>query len=375
MKIVFTGGGTGGHFYPIIAVAQDIHKIVKEKHLVEPKLYFMSPHPYDEAILYDNKIKFIKIPSGKIRRYFSVLNIIDILLMPFNILIAMWKMLFLYPDVVFSKGGYGSFPPLFAARFFRIPVLIHESDTVPGKVNAWSGKFAYRIALSYEEAGIYFKNKPISVTGNPIRRDLQIPPKDIGKEFFNIESNIQTILVLGGSQGSMIINETILDALPDLIDKYYIIHQVGDNNLKEMKIRADIVLGNHRYKNRYKIYGHLNVLDLKMSAGACDIVISRAGSTIFEIASWSVPSIIIPITSSNGDHQRKNAFSYARTGACSVIEENNLKPHVVVSEIQRILSNPEIKNKMSESCKKFVNNDAGHKIASELLSIGLSHEQ
>ncbi len=375
MKIVFTGGGTGGHFYPIIAVSQEIHRLVRERHLVMPELFFMAPEPYDEGLLYDQKIKFIRISSGKLRRYFSILNIIDIVKMPFSILMACWKMLMLYPDVVFSKGGFGSFPTLFAARFLRIPVIIHESDTVPGRVSAWSGHFAYRIALSYAEAQTHFpRKKPVLITGNPIRKDIQIAPRDIGKEFFSMDGQTPVVLILGGSQGSSTINETVLDALPELVKKYYIIHQTGDLNFTEVTGRARIALETSAHTERYKPFDHLNVLNLKMAAGAADIVISRAGSTIFEIASWHVPSIIIPITDSNGDHQRKNAFAYARSGACSVIEENNLTPHVLLSETERILSNQQVRDKMSSSASTFSTVSAGEKIAEELLAIGLSHE-
>ena len=126
MKIVLTGGGTGGHFYPIIAVAEEINRIAEEKKLIHPTLYFMAPQPYDENSLYENKIKFISVPAGKIRQYFSLLNILDAIKMPFSIIIALWKLLLLYPDAVFSKGGYGSFPTLVAAWILRIPIVIHE---------------------------------------------------------------------------------------------------------------------------------------------------------------------------------------------------------------------------------------------------------
>ena len=150
MKILLTGGGTGGHFYPVIAVAQEIKKITKERKLIRSELYFMSDTPYNKGILFDNGIEFIKVPTGKYRRYFSLLNISDVFKTAWGVVSGLIKVFNIYPDVIFGKGGYASFPALFAGKILGIPVIIHESDSVPGKVNLWAGKFAQKIALSYQ---------------------------------------------------------------------------------------------------------------------------------------------------------------------------------------------------------------------------------
>jgi UDP-N-acetylglucosamine--N-acetylmuramyl-(pentapeptide) pyrophosphoryl-undecaprenol N-acetylglucosamine transferase len=131
MKIVLTGGGTGGHFYPIIAVAQAINQVVLERKLVEPRLYYFGDKPYDAKALFENNIEYRNVPAGKIRRYFSILNFSDTLKTGMGIITAIWRLYFIYPDIVFSKGGYASFPTLFAAKFLKIPVFIHESDSHP----------------------------------------------------------------------------------------------------------------------------------------------------------------------------------------------------------------------------------------------------
>ena len=156
MKIVFTGGGTGGHFYPIIAVAEEINNIVRERKLLAPQLYYLAPKKYDARALYENNINFRKSPAGKKRRYFSIWNFFDMFKTIFGVIKTTFQLFAIYPDVVFSKGGYASFPTLFAAKLLRIPVIIHESDAVPGKVSLWSGKFAIKIAVSYPEAGFIF---------------------------------------------------------------------------------------------------------------------------------------------------------------------------------------------------------------------------
>ncbi|MEK9184680.1 MAG: undecaprenyldiphospho-muramoylpentapeptide beta-N-acetylglucosaminyltransferase [Patescibacteria group bacterium] len=374
MKIVLTGGGTGGHFYPIIAVVEEIHQIAKEDRILEPEIFYMAPTQYDSRALFDNNITFIKTSAGKLRRYFSILNFFDLFRTAWGIVEATISLFNIYPDVVFSKGGYASFPVVLAARFLRIPVIIHESDSEPGRVNVWTGKFAKKIAVSYPEVAHFFPKDKVAHTGNPIRKEIAIPLKNGAHEFLKLDQNIPTLFVLGGSQGSQIINDTIIDSLSQLLASYQIIHQTGKNNFAEVKNTATVVMKDSIYAERYKPFDHLNALAMRMAAGIADIVISRAGSTIFEIAQWAVPSIIIPLEKSSADHQKKNAFNYARSGACLVIEENNLSSNVLISEIDRLMANPALREKMKISAKNFAQPDASHKIARAILDIALTHE-
>jgi UDP-N-acetylglucosamine--N-acetylmuramyl-(pentapeptide) pyrophosphoryl-undecaprenol N-acetylglucosamine transferase len=373
MKILFTGGGTGGHFYPIIAVVQEINQIVKENHLIQAELFYMSNTPYNEGLLFENNIIFKKNSAGKVRIYFSLMNFFDLFKTGWGVIVSLWEIYKIFPDVIFGKGSYASFPALLAGRILRIPVVIHESDSVPGRVNAWAGKFAERVAISYTESAQFFPVGKTAYTGNPIRAEIMSPLSIGAHEFLNLEDSIPTILVLGGSQGAQLINETIIDALPELLKKYNIIHQTGKNHIVSVKETAKVILANHPNKDRYKPFEYLNILAMRMSAGACNIVVSRAGSTIFEIASWQKPSIIVPITKSNGDHQRTNAYSYARSGSAIVMEEKNLTANLLISEIDRLISHPEEMERMAESCKTFNHPDAARKIATEILNIALAH--
>lgn len=374
MKILFTGGGTGGHFYPIISVANEVQKMAKENRLLEPELYYVSDAPYNEGLLYDNNIIFKRNSAGKRRIYFSPLNFFDFFKTGWGVLTACWTVFSIYPDVVFSKGGYPSFPVTTAARLLRIPVVIHESDTVPGRANKYAGKFAAKVAVSYDEAGKFFDQSKVAVTGNPVREEIVHPITTAAHENLKLDPNLKTILVLGGSQGAQVINNIIIDTLPRLIERYQIVHQIGKNNYELIAERADAVLFSSKYRERYRPFDYLNVLQMRSAAGVADLVISRAGSTIFEIAAWGKPSILIPITESNGDHQRKNAYAYARTKAASVIEEANVTSNILISEITRILENKEEHEKMSTAAKGFFNPNAARSIAKELLAIALKHE-
>lgn len=380
MKIVLTGGGTGGHFYPLIAVAQELRQISKDEKLIQPELFFLSDSQYDARALFELGITYKKVSAGKIRRYFSILNFFDLFKTGWGCMKALVTVFNIYPDVIFAKGGYASFPTLVAARILGIPVVLHESDSQPGKVSNWAGKFATKVAVSYPDAAKFFPNKKDGTvktawTGNPIRPEIAFPAKEVLTEFLDLEPMTPVIFILGGSQGSQIINDTIAGCLDSLVEKYQIIHQTGKNNFNEVKNTAEVVIGLNPHKNRYKPFDYLNLLAMRMAAGVADIVISRSGSTLFEIAAWGVPSIIIPIPEAVSHDQTKNAFNYARSGAAVVIEENNLTPEVILSEISRILDNNSVKSAMSEKAKAFAKTDAAHLIAKAIIDIGVSHEK
>ncbi len=376
MKIVFTGGGSGGHFYPIISIAQSINDISAKERLVSVDMYYISTEPYDEGLLFDNSITFIQNTSGKRRRYRSIMNVIDMFKIFYGVIQATWTLFKIYPDVVFGKGGYASFPTLLAARILRIPVVIHESDTVPGRVNKWAGKFAKKIAIAFPETIKFFDKEKVAYTGNPVRKELQHPAPEGAFEFLQLEENIPVIFILGGSQGSEIINDVIIDSLPQLLEKYQIIHQVGTSNKLQTQEMSHATLLHHKHKKRYKMFPYLNTLAMRMAAGAADVVISRSGAgAISEIASWNVPSILVPITDSNGDHQRQNAFAYAHAGACEVIEEKNLTKNIIISEVDRLIQNKEARTSMIEATKVFNQPDASKKIAQEIIDLALKHEE
>lgn len=375
MKIVFTGGQTGGHFYPIISVVQELRRLVRKEHLIEPEMYFMAPDPYNKGVLFDHNITYKRVMSGKQRVYASFLNYVDKVKIAVGICEAIWKMFWIYPDIVFSKGGYGSVPVVFAAKFWRIPVIIHESDSAPGRANLWAGKIAQKIAVSYPDAANYFDKKKVAWTGNPVRDEIRTPVLDGAHQYLNFDPDIKTLLILGGSQGAQVINNVIIDTLPTLVEKYQIIHQTGKLNYKEVKETTSLLLKTSQFAERYACFPYLNDAAMKMSAGATDLVISRAGSTIFEIASWNKPSILIPITETNNDHQRKNAYNYARAGACIVIEENNLTPEIFIAEIDRLFANPTLLDEMKREAKDFSKPDAGRLIARQIIDTLVSHEK
>ena len=377
MKILFAGGGSGGHFYPIIAVAREIRKIADEEGIVKIEMSFYSSaiSENESALLRQEDIKYRWMPAGKVRNYFSFSNFFDPLKTLLGTIKAVWSVFLDIPDVVFAKGGYSSFPALLAARLLSVPVIIHESDTIPGKVNKWAAKFAKRIAISFPETVKYFpEDEKTALTGHPISASILKGEKDIAYNVFGFTKELPIIFVTGGSQGAEKINDVFLDILPKIIEFSQVVHQAGSLNVDGVKKRAMVILGNNPYAGRYRAYGFLNEVDLRDILSISTIVISRPGAgSIFSFAAWSLPAILVPITESAQDHQRSNAYSYARTGAAHVIEEANLTGNLLLAEINRLLGDFERLKIMQKAAGEFSRPDAAEKIAREIINLALEH--
>lgn len=378
MKIVFAGGGTGGHFYPIIAVAESLRAVCRERRLIMPKLYYIAPSAFDQEALFENEIAYLPCPAGKWRRYFSIQNYTDLFVSLSGLICAITHLFRIYPDVVFSKGGYASVPVVLAARFLGIPVFIHESDSKPGRANILASKFAYRIATTFDETSTYFDAKvrnKVARTGVPVRASIAQLETEGARQELGLESEIPTLLILGGSLGAERINDVVLSALPELVSFANIIHQTGKDNFKTVQTTSKLILEKSSHTSRYHPFPFLNTLSLRRSAGAANLIISRAGMTaIAEIALWKKPVILIPIPETISHDQRTNAYAYAKTGAAVVLEEGNLTSHILVSETKRILADQALQTRMSSASAVFANDKAARIIAEELVSIGLSHE-
>lgn len=378
MTIAFTGGGTGGHFYPIIAIAEALQDLAREKRLIEPKLYYLAPAPYNKQALFENSIRFIHIPAGKRRRYFSLRNFFDGLVTLWGVIVALITLFRLYPDVVVGKGGFGSVPAVIAAWILRIPIIVHESDAKPGRANLLAARLADRIAISFDSSAAYFPKrvqKRIARTGVPVRKALMRVEAEGARQYLGLERDIPTILILGGSQGAKKINEAVLTALPELVTDANVIHQTGKKHIKEVEGVGKVVLADNPHADRYHAIDYLDTVSMQRAASVADLIISRAGSTsITEIGIWKKPAILIPIPESISHDQRSNAYAYARQGGALIIEEENLSPHVFAAEIKRLLGDPDTLAKMSAATEGWADTDAGRVVAEEIISIAIKHE-
>ncbi|MEK7560534.1 MAG: glycosyltransferase [Patescibacteria group bacterium] len=373
MRILFTGGGTGGHFYPIFAVIEALKNLVERERILDLELFFMGPALDEEQTIRLKNAGVVPIPvaAGKLRRYAAAEQILDFLRMPLGIAQAIWNMFCIMPDVVFSKGGYGAFPAVAAAALFRIPLIIHESDAVPGIVNVLSRYAAYRIGIAFASAAPFFSKTKTALVGVPVRKRIIGGDKTSARAHFGISSALPVVGIIGGSQGAEKLNEAVMGALRELTDGFEIIHQTGVTNLQKVEEESRVIL-EFAHHERYHLFGFLDEDGLRAFSAVCDIIVSRAGaSAIYELAAWGIPAILVPLDSAAQNHQRKNAYEYAGAGAAFIIEETNLTPHILLAEIRRLIADKNAASRMRIGAQKFARLDSAALIAREILQAGM----
>lgn len=375
IRIAFTGGGTGGHINPILAVAQELQKVFANLPEFDLKMYYFGNPGFFAPEFKKLNIEIVKIVEVKIRRYFSLENFLDIIKFPFALMVAFWKMFWKMPDLLFSKGGTGAFPVVLAAYFFKIPIFIHESDSIPGTTNALSANFAKRIAVAFSKTLEFFDEKKTALVGNPLRPFLLEKDEELtqakAKQIFGFDPDFPLVLILGGSQGSVRINDFMLDNVKQLVSRCQVLHQTGIANFNSFKAELAIATKDFipQERNRYKIIDFFKE-NLKEAFIAADVVVSRAGSNaIFEIAYFKKPSILIPLKESANNHQYYNAYEYAQEGGCIVIEEDNLRPAIFFSQLDSLLFNKEKYQSMVEKIGNFAKPQAANIIAREIAKI------
>lgn len=371
LRILLTGGGSGGHIYPLVAVAEELQKQAVQTGAVLD-MQFIGDDGFAEDVVATIGIKFKKILSPKWRRYASADNLIDVFKAPLGFIQSLFYLWLYMPDLVFSKGGYDSFLPSLATRIFMIPVVIHESDVVPGKTNLWVGKWAKKIFVAFDGARAYFKNEKTELAGNPLRSGvLNLVGREQALSAFSLDSAKPTVLITGASQGANIINQTLLLSLAELAKKFQVIHQCGPKNYDQVNLQVLSIVeeGKNTYgkliAENYRLYPVFDLQQMAWAYSAADIVVSRAGAgTIFEVAAVGKPSILIPLKGSAGDHQLANAREFAKFGAI-VIEEDNLTPHILINEIENVYEN---RVALATKIKEFARPNAAQIIAEQLLA-------
>ncbi len=376
LRIAFTGGGTGGHVYPLLAVVEEIKTVLDTRRDVDYELYYFgAPGPYAQELVAAG-LTIRPILSAKVRRYMSALNVVDAFKMPFALVQALWKMFWVMPDVLFSKGGTGALPVVVAAFVYRVPIFIHESDSIPGLSNTISYRLARRVAVSFEKTREIWRGDKVALVGNPVRSFLLERDKTVNtqraKQIFGLEVDTPMILVLGGSQGSARLNEFFLENAREIVGTFQILHQTGPDNFETFKAELAVVTKDFipQQRQRYRIVNFFRE-EIKEALEAADVIVSRAGSgAVFEIALAGKPSILVPLKESARNHQFYNAYEYAKAGACIVVEEPNLTPAVFFLQVAHLLKDTQRHQEMAASARAFARPDAAHLIAEELVRVG-----
>lgn len=322
-KIVMTGGGTAGHVTPNIALFDSLQKDGYEIH------YIGSYEGIEKGLIEDKKIPYYGISSGKFRRYRSWKNLTD----PFRVLHGFFQARRLLgrirPNVVFSKGGFVSVPVVMAAKTRHIPVIIHESDLTPGLANKLAMPSATKVCCNFPETLPYLPKGKAVLTGSPIRQELLHGNKQAAKDFCGFTGDLPILMVMGGSIGSVYINNAIRGCIDTLLTKYQIIHLCGKGNIDESL----------KDKKGYAQFEYIseNLPDL---FAAADLVVARAGAnSICELLALHKPNILIPLSrnASRGD-QILNANSFAKQGFSVVLEEEEVTSEKLMATIDDVMA-------------------------------------
>lgn len=345
-RIILTGGGTAGHVTPNIALLPELKNHNFDVH------YIGSYDGIEKKLIEEFDISYHGISSGKLRRYFDPKNFSD----PFKVikgyyesvkLMKKWK-----PDVVFSKGGFVSVPVVLAAKRCKVPTIIHESDMTPGLANKICIPCATKICANFPETVKALPAEKTVLTGTPIRKELFSGNKLLGLEFCNFTINKPVILVIGGSLGSVVVNEAIRSILPTLLKKYQIIHLCGKDKVDQSLTST-------------KGYVQFEYIKKELSdlMDAADLVISRAGANaICELLALRKPNILIPLSAaaSRGD-QILNADSFEKQGFSYVIKEEELTGETLEKAVETVFHNKEsyintmTKSKLNNSIETIIN--------------------
>lgn len=345
-KIILTGGGTAGHVTPNLALCPEL-----EKNGFEIS-YIGSYNGMEKGLVEKAGIPYYGISSGKLRRYFDLKNFTD----PFRVIKGYFEarrlMKTLKPDVVFSKGGFVAVPVVIAASRAGVPVISHESDMTPGLANKLSLAFCTRICCNFPETIQYLPEDKAVLTGCPIREELLTGNKESGLKLTGFNDSKPVLLIMGGSLGSVKVNQAVRSILPDLLKDYQVVHLCGKGNLDETLTSMP---GYVQYEYMSDPLKHLFAM--------ADIIISRAGANaICELLALQKPALLIPLSAaaSRGD-QILNARSFKKQGFCDVLEEEDITNESLYTAVTSLYQNRE---SYIQAMKNSNQSNAVHRIVS-----------
>jgi len=366
-RIVLTGGGTGGHVYPALAVAEHL----KKDESVEAILYCGAGGHIEERLTAERNIPFVGLKVSGMPRKLSP----QMLSWPFElggaVLEARKIMQDFRPTVALGTGGYASAPPLVAALWLKIPIAVHEPDAHPGLVNSVIGPHAQLISLGMEGAKDTFADalSRVRVNGNPISAKFftKTTRRQAGK-FLEISPDLPTVLITGGSQGARVLNQAVYAALPTLLNgptPVQVLHQVGEKNWHDMQTELPANLRSHPL---YKPRPYFD--NLALAYAASDMAVCRAGAmTISELAVTGMPAVFVPLPSAAQDHQTHNAQSVADKGAAKMLVQKDLSGESLAKVISQMLNDQTALSSMAAAMRSLALPDAAARLTGQLKQL------
>ena len=366
MKVIISGGGTGGHIYPGLAVARSL-----EEKQAEVEVLFVGTETGLEADIIPKagyKLKTIKAEGFS--RQLSLQLIKAVAKTSIGVLQSYQILRNFKPDVVLGTGGYVCGPIVLAAALQNIPTMIHEQNAYPGLTNRLLAKVVTKVALSNQAAEDYFKEQSkLRVTGNPIRPEILSKREAVAYQELNLKTNLKTILVFGGSRGAKSINQALVGIYQRLkgLD-VQLIHVTGKQDFERIAAKAEELGINDFESGKIRIKPYL--YNMEAALAVADIVVSRAGATgLAEITASGLPAILIPYPYATDNHQEHNARALEKEGAAKVILDNDLTADKLWSILKDLLDDNERLVAMSEASLAAGEPQAGDKLVDELLEL------
>lgn len=383
VRVLVTGGGTGGHVTPALAVVQTLREMAQGADWQPVFLYVGSLGGVEAEMARAAGLDFVGVQSGKLRRAKNPLrlisrrNLADMARVPVGIGQALAAVRRFRPDVVLATGGYVSVPPVIAAGLMHIPALIHEQTVQVGLANRIAARFAARIALTFEGALEDLPPKLRSravVTGNPVRAIVFEGDKARALLRFGFaaeQNSLPTVYVTGGAQGARMINAALEDVLPELLEECQVIHQCGPQEEVHFQQVADRLSPERRV--RYAVRGFVRD-EIGDAYALADIIVGRSGAgTVTEAAALGKPAIFIPLVPTGGDEQTRNAQRAADAGAAVILPQSELSGAHLLSQLRPLLQEPGQREAMGAAARTLARPQAAQDLASVLLSlIGVS---
>ena len=373
MRIVVSGGGSGGHILPILATLDELRKLDHDLDI----LYIGQAGSMESGVAAAHGLNFEAIRAGKLRRYSDVsklrsitdvktisLNVRDITRLVRGYRRGLSILRAFKPDVVFCKGGYVSLPVGLAAATLKIPYVVHESDLRAGLSNRTLAKWATKVAVGFPIKNYHDLPKDKLVyTGSPIRSELLTIAETKAKKHFGLTASKPVILVTGGGLGSQSLNDVVVTALPKLLEDYQILHITGEKDIEHVRFRLRAF--SKQELQDYYVFSFLRE-DMPQALVAADVVITRAGATtLAELAVLGKPTIVIPHPSLTD--QAINAKTFARSGAVRNIPQTGLSPAILLRELHRITDSPKEQELLSKSISEFAKADAAYELAELII--------
>ncbi len=363
MRLVITGGGSGGHTIPAITIYDELVERFSKQNRHFKCIYIGSHRGIERSIAKDKSIDYFPISTGKLRRYFSLRNFTDIFRIFKGFIDSIRVLKRFNPNIVFSTGGFVSVPVVIAASILKVPVVIHEQTSSIGLANKICGYFAKKIAISFLSSRDYFPIHKVVHTGYPIRKELFNGSSDRCYKGFNLDKSLPIVYITGGSSGSHKINMAIKAILADLLGKCHIIHQCGTTDfdiLKDYAVPSGL-RGSYIPKSFIKD-------ELKDILNTCTLLVGRSGAgTVSEVIALGIPSIFIPLAIATRNEQYKNAKIPESIGGAVIINENSLNPNKLKSTIFDIILNPQRIKSMTTGLKSLSEECATNKILNLLI--------